>query len=160
MIRPAKISEFSEIPEIVKTCAQQIMQNVIFQWNEHYPAFIAFERYIQRAELHVLEVGERLWAGSSFRLLWICNTLILNGPLDQKTLHTSPIGKSHNTLGKDMPKINRFYLRTTLFSFEQRPFARANASKNFIKHVDTKRLGDIYFPKQSELSFHYYGPVL
>jgi len=56
MIRYANISEISEILTLTKACAKHMIQNKIYQWNEHYPNQSAFEKDIEREELYVLEI--------------------------------------------------------------------------------------------------------
>ena len=42
---------------ITKACAQKMMSEGIFQWNEHYPHSKVFETDLKRGELYVLLIG-------------------------------------------------------------------------------------------------------
>ena len=42
MIRPANISDIKPILHITKSCALHMIDNGIFQWNEHYPDKVSF----------------------------------------------------------------------------------------------------------------------
>ena len=37
MIRPGEVSDIDAILNITKSCAIQMIQNDIYQWNERYP---------------------------------------------------------------------------------------------------------------------------
>ena len=60
MIRRAKISEISEILNLTRACAVNMVNNGIYQWNEHYPSKKAFENDIERSELFVLEKNHEI----------------------------------------------------------------------------------------------------
>ena len=63
MIRKAKLLEIPEILEVTRACAQHMIANGIFQWNEHYPSRTAFENDINRDESYVLEDDKKIIAG-------------------------------------------------------------------------------------------------
>ena len=60
MIRRAKISEIPDILVITKACAVFMIDNQIYQWNEHYPSRQAFKKDIDRGELYVLKKNNKV----------------------------------------------------------------------------------------------------
>ena len=53
MIRPANISDIDPILDITKSCALHMIDNGIFQWNEHYPDKESFINDVRNEELFV-----------------------------------------------------------------------------------------------------------
>ena len=53
MIRPGGISDIDVILNITKSCAAHMVQNGIFQWNEHYPDRDSFVNDAKNKELYV-----------------------------------------------------------------------------------------------------------
>ena len=54
MIRKAKKKEIQEVLNITRACAQQMISENIFQWNENYPSLDAFNNDLKGNELFVL----------------------------------------------------------------------------------------------------------
>ena len=54
MIRLAKLSEIEEIIAITRACAAKMISENIYQWNEQYPNYQAFQKDVEREELYVL----------------------------------------------------------------------------------------------------------
>ncbi|MCM4164049.1 MULTISPECIES: GNAT family N-acetyltransferase [unclassified Arenibacter] len=166
MIRLAKISEIPEILSITRACAKSMIDQGIFQWNEHYPSEEAFRKDIGRKELYVLEENDQL-----------IGTIVLSTLMDEEYF---PISWS-------MPNNNNMYIhRLAIHPQEQNKgyakvlmdFAENHARKGrFVSvRLDTfsknarnnkfyqargyRAVGDIYFPKQSEFPFHCYELIL
>ena len=53
MIKPANISDIESILDITKSCALHMIDNGIFQWNEHYPDKASFINDVRNNELFV-----------------------------------------------------------------------------------------------------------
>ena len=70
MIRPANISEIESILDITKSCALHMIDNGIFQWNEHYPDKASFINDVRNDELFVYCVGKKVVACIS-----LCNEM-------------------------------------------------------------------------------------
>ena len=60
MISPAKLLNIPQILEVTKACAAAMIANGIFQWNEHYPSKQAFEADVERGELYVLRIENKI----------------------------------------------------------------------------------------------------
>ena len=56
MIRSGDISDIDVILNITKSCAANMIQNDIYQWNEHYPDRNSFVNDAKNQELYVFSV--------------------------------------------------------------------------------------------------------
>jgi len=166
MIRHAKLSEIFDIIVMTRACSASMIENGIYQWNENYPSKKKFENDLGRKELYVLEIEGR-----------IIGAIVISTFMDEEY---APIAWS-------TPNDNAIYIhRLTVHPDHQRKgyaqqmmeFAEAFAKKNgfgsirldtfsqnprnqkFYKARGYRKLGDIYFPKQSEHPFHCYELVL
>ncbi len=57
MIRKGTLSDIDSILIITKACAKKMVDDDIYQWNDHYPNSTAFENDVKRNELYVLEIN-------------------------------------------------------------------------------------------------------
>ena len=57
MIRKAILSDLNIIKKIAESCAQNMISNNIFQWNENYPSKNIFKKDISNKNLYVFEDG-------------------------------------------------------------------------------------------------------
>jgi len=166
MIRPAKISEITDIITISKTCAQHMIDKGIYQWNDCYPSKEHFETDIERDELFVLELGHK-----------VAGTIVISTLMDEEykhvqwltpngnniyihrlSIHPENQGRGHAQVlmnfAEDFAKAKNFdSVRLDTFSQNMR-------NQKFYETRGYTRLGDIYFPKQSEHPFHCYELLL
>ena len=166
MIRLAKISEINEILTVTKACAAFMIENGIYQWNEHYPSKQAFLNDITQGELYVLEVDKKV-EGTIVLSTHMDNEYIpikwltkndANLYIHRLSVHPEHQGKGYAqkmmTFAESYAKENKFAsVRLDTFSVNKR-------NVRFYEARGYKRLGDIYFPKQSEHPFHCYELVL
>ena len=165
MIRRAKITEIPDILTITRACAQHMIKNGIFQWNEHYPSNLAFEKDIKRDELYVFEKGNA-----------IRGTIVISSYMDEEYSQIDWLTADRNTI-----YIHRLSVHPDFqgngFAKQMMDFAEAHAQKmgcasvrldtfsqnkrnqKFYESRGYQRLGDIFFPKQSEFPFHCYELV-
>jgi len=166
MIRSAKILEIDEILTITKACATFMIKNGIFQWNEHYPSKQAFENDIARNELYVLEVDKKnigavvisthmddeyipiKWLTANEKNIYIHRLFI----------HPEHQGKGY---AQKLMDFAENYARENDFdSVRLDTFSQNKRNQKFYEVRGYKKLGDIYFPKQSTHPFHCYELVL
>lgn len=166
MIRRAKISEITDILRIAKACAQHMIEKDIHQWNEHYPTSEVFEKDIENNELYVLILkGE------------IIGTIVISTYIDEeyKTVKwLTPDGKNSyiHRLSIDPKYQGKGYARQLMDYAEDHTkkkrytsvrldtFSQNRRNQKFYEARGYKKLGDIYFPKQSEHPFHCYELLL
>ncbi|MBT8315535.1 MAG: GNAT family N-acetyltransferase [Maribacter sp.] len=166
MIRPAKISEISEILILTNACALNMAKQGIYQWNENYPSQKAFEKDIERSELYVLEKNHE-----------IIGTMVITTLMDEEYvpiqwltpnaknvyIHRLSIHPDHQGKGfaqKLMDFAENYARKNNFVSIRLDTFSQNKRNQKFYETRGYHRLGDIYFPKQSEHPFHCYEMVL
>ncbi len=166
MIRKAIFKDVNGILKITKACAAHMISKNIFQWNEFYPNALAFEKDIERSECYVLEVENKLIGCitiSTFMdeeympIMWITpneNNIYIH----RLAVHPESQGNGYAqqllTFAEAYAKTKK-YTSIRLDTFSQNP-----RNQKFYELRGYKKLGDIYFPKQSEYPFHCYELVL
>ncbi len=166
MIRRAKIEEITEILELTDACAQHMIEGGIFQWNEHYPSEQAFIKDIARDELYVIEVE-----GS------IIGVIAITTSIDKEYVPVQWLTQNGNNLYVHRLAVHpgfqgRGYAQK-LMSFAEKmakekqydsirldTFSKNQRNQRFYEQRSYKKLGDIYFPQQSEYPFHCYELIL
>lgn len=165
MIRGAKISEIDEILTITKACAAFMIKNDILQWNEHYPSKQAFINDIARDELFVLQVDEK-----------IIGTIVISTLMDDEyipiewltpndkniyihrlSIHPNYQGKSYAR--KLMDFAENYAKEKGFVSVRLDTFSQNKRNQKFYEARGYTKLGDIFFPKQSQHPFHCYELV-
>lgn len=166
MIRHAKISEITDILNITKACATKMQENGIFQWNEHYPSQAAFIRDVERNELYVIEENGA-----------IMGTIVISTYMDEEyvpiewltpngnstyihrlSVHPDQQGKG---LAQQLMDFAENYSKEQGFvSVRLDTFSQNHRNQRFYEQRGYQKLGDIFFPKQSEHPFHCYELVL
>jgi ribosomal protein S18 acetylase RimI-like enzyme len=166
MIRRAKISEITDILSITKECAHHMIENGIYQWNEYYPTRAAFERDVARNELFVLEIDNK-----------IIGTIVISTHMDEEYkavqwltpddnnvyVHRLSIHPKNQGMGyaKDLMDFAENHASLNGFiSVRLDTFSQNKRNQEFYETRRYRKLGDIYFPKQSEHPFHCYELLL
>ena len=166
MVRSAKLSEIPQILNITKACAAAMIKNGIYQWNEDYPNKEAFELDIERGELYVLEEDGR-----------IIGTIVLSTLMDEEYVPIEWLTPSNNNIyihrvsvhpdlqgkgyAQELMAFAENYARENKFaSVRLDTFSQNKRNQKFYETRGFERLGDIFFPKQSEHPFHCYELVL
>ncbi len=163
--KPTK-KDIPAILDVTKACAKHMIANGIFQWNEHYPSYEAFEKDIELNQLWVLKDDDRI-IGSIIisdimdeeyhEIEWLTpNTK--NIYIHRLAVHPEYQGKGCAqflmTYAENYAKENNFLsIRLDTFSVNKR-------NNIFYKKRGFQQRGDVYFPKQSEHPFHCYELVL
>lgn len=166
MIVPAKIFEIPEILILTKACAQAMISKGIYQWNEYYPSKQAFENDIDRKELYVLKIENK-----------IAGTLVISTFMDDEYTSVDWLSPNENNLYIHRlavhPSFQKQGYAVQLMEYAE-AFAKANKAtsirldtfsqnarnQSFYEQRGYKRLGNIYFPKQSEHPFYCYELLL
>jgi len=166
MIRHAKISEIPHILTLTRACAEHMKKMGIYQWNEQYPSKKAFEEDIERGELYILEE-----AGGLLGTI-VISTLMDNEyrPIDWLTpngkniyihrLAVHPDFQGKGFAQKLMTFAEDFAISNNFVSVRLDTFSQNKRNQKFYEARGYTKLGDIYFPKQSEHPFHCYELVL
>jgi len=166
MIRKGNLKDINSIISMTKACAKVMISNGIFQWNEHYPNATAFENDIKRNELYVLEINDEVKGTiviSTFMdeeyipIKWLTENKN-NIYIHRLAIHPELQGKGHAQQLMDFAE--QFAIENNYSSIRLDTFSQNKRNQKFYELRGYKRLGDIYFPKQSEFPFHCYELVL
>jgi len=162
MIRLAKKEEIPQLLAITKACANDMISRNIFQWNEEYPSQEAFENDVFRKELFVLITNNK-----------IIGSMVLTQKIDKEYLSIKWLTPNSNNLyihrlaihpkeqGKGwaqklMDFTEDFAIKNNYNSIRLDTFSKNIRNQKVYELRGYKRLGDIYFPKQSEFPFYCY----
>lgn len=166
MIRKGKIEDIEAIMKLTKACAKFMIANGIYQWNEHYPNPSAFENDIERNELYVLEHNG-----------FVSGTIVISTLMDQEYMPIKWLTKNENNIyihrlaihpelqGKGyaqqlMAFAEKHAIENNYSSIRLDTFSQNKRNQKFYELRGYRRLGDIYFPKQSEHPFHCYELII
>ena len=166
MIRRAKISEIPDILKLTKACAVAMIEKGIYQWNEHYPSRSAFEKDVREKSLYVQIIDGQ-----------IIGTVVISNQMDQEYVSVSWLSENKNNIyihrlavlpeqqGKGyaqrlMDFAERYAREKGYTSVRLDTFSQNRRNQVFYETRGYQRLGDIYFPKQSEHPFHCYELLL
>lgn len=166
MIRKATSSDIEPILLLTKACAKDMNNKGILQWNEHYPNAKAFEYDIAREELFVLIqdvqiigsiVVSSLMDDAYKSIEWLTVTG-KNIYIHRLAVHPDYQGRGFAQQMMDFAEtlaIEEGYTSIRLDTFSQN-----QRNQKFYELRGYKRLGAVYFPKQSEHSFYCYELVV
>ncbi|WP_435623898.1 GNAT family N-acetyltransferase [Flagellimonas sp.] len=166
MIRHAKLPEIKDILKVTRACAQKMVDNGIYQWNEHYPTEQAFLDDLKRDELYVNKHNGR-----------IIGAIVISTHMDEEYIPIkwlTPNGKNtyiHRVcihpefqgkgFAQAMMDFAEDFSRSNGFdSVRLDTFSQNKRNQQFYEQRGYQKLGDIFFPKQSEHPFHCYELVL
>lgn len=166
MIRKGKIEDIKSIMNLTKACAKAMIAKGIYQWNAHYPNSSAFKKDVERNELYVLETDSD-----------ISGTIVISTVMDEEYKPIEWLTKNDNNLyihrlaihpnlqGKGyaqqlMDFAENYAIENNYSSIRLDTFSQNKRNQKFYELRGYKRLGDIYFPKQSEFPFHCYELLL
>lgn len=166
MIRKAKLSEIDKIITITRACASKMISEGIFQWNNAYPNKEAFRKDLQRDELYILLAEEGIIG---------CITISTKkdeeyNAIDWLTedglnfyIHRLAIHPNFQHQGKAKQLMDFAEIIATQHnarSIRLDTFSKNSRNQRFYEARGYKKLGDVYFPRQTELPFHCYELAL
>ncbi|WP_204344606.1 GNAT family N-acetyltransferase [Psychroserpens algicola] len=166
MIRKATFNDVENIINMTKACAKHMISNGIFQWNEHYPNPTAFENDIQRNELYVLNIEDTI------RGCVVVSTLMdeeyspvrwLTPNEHNMYIHRLAIHPEFQRQGyaqKLMDFAEGLAKKQKATSIRLDTFSQNKRNQIFYELRGYQRLGNIYFPKQSEHPFYCYELII
>ena len=166
MIRPANISDIESILDITKSCALHMIDNGIFQWNEHYPDKASFINDIENRELFVYSIDEKVVGCIS-----LCNEMDeVYEPVHWKTINDNNLyvhrlavypNFQKKGLGKSLMDFAENYAKDKSYvSVRLDTFSENKRNLKFYESRGYHRLDGIYFPKQSKFPFYCYELIL
>nr|WP_321233783.1 GNAT family N-acetyltransferase [uncultured Psychroserpens sp.] len=166
MIRKATQNDIDTIIEITKACAKHMINQEIFQWNEHYPSRAAFENDVNRNELYVLEIENHisgcivvstLMDDEYIPIRWLTPNN-RNIYIHRVAIHPKHQGKGYARALMDFAEA--FAIENNYTSIRLDTYSQNKRNQKFYELRGYKRLGNIYFPKQSIYPFYCYELII
>lgn len=166
MIQLAVQSDLLEIKQLTEACAVSMQEMGIFQWNEYYPSLKVLEQDIVSKELYIIREEPR-----------ILGLIALTPKMDEEYIPVEWLTPNKNNLyvhrlgvhpevwskGYGQQLMNfaeEFAKKHGYTSVRLDTFSQNTRNHRFYEARGYVRLGDVYFPKQSEHPFHCYEKVL
>ena len=166
MIELANTSHLSEIKQLTEACAKAMQEKGIFQWNEFYPSREKLALDIEKEELYLLK-KEGV----------IIGIIVLTPEMDEEYIPVQWLTSNSENLyvhrlgthpavwgegfGQTLMDFAETFARKNRFqSVRLDTFSQNLRNQKFYEARGYKRLGNIYFPKQSEHPFYCYELVL
>ena len=166
MIKPGGISDIDVILNITKSCAAHMVQNGIFQWNEHYPDRDSFVNDAKNKELYVYSKNGKVIACISLckhmdevylPVKWKTkngNNLYIHRLAVHPDFQKKGVGKILMDFAEKYAREKKYIsVRLDTFSVNKR-------NLKFYESRGYQQLEGIYFPKQSEFPFYCYELIL
>ena len=165
-IRYAKYSDLNSIMKIVRLCANHMISNNIFQWNNLYPNKETILRDIEHKEMLVYETKNE-----------IIGCIVVSEKKDQEYqsvrwlknndsciyIHRLAVNPAHQNLGignKLMEYAENYARKKQLNSVRLDTFSKNLKNQKFYEKRGYIKLEGIYFPLQSESPFYCYELLL
>lgn len=162
MIQRAKILEIPEILSLTRACAADMINRGIYQWNDHYPSKSEFREDITRQRLFVKILEAEIIGVIALcsemdpeyqQVKWLTpsgNNLYVH----RLAVHPTHQGEGHARELMDFAEEKaraEGYISIRLDTFSQN-----RRNQKFYEIRGYERLGDVYFPKQSDHPFYCY----
>lgn len=166
MIRKAIITDLPEIKKLTEACAEAMIELGIFQWNEHYPSLEKLRLDIEKQELNVLANEQKIigiiviteFKDEEYEEInWLSKTEN-NIYIHRLAVHPEFWGKGNAQ--KLMDFAEDFARKHQFESVRLDTFSQNKRNQKFYESRGYQRLGNIYFPKQSNDPFYCYELLL
>jgi ribosomal protein S18 acetylase RimI-like enzyme len=166
MIRRAKFSEIEEIVTITQACGAKMASEGILQWHDFYPSKDIFEKDIEREELFILLIEDKIvgcmvissekdsvyndieWLAEDGRNFYI------------HRLAVHPVFQKKGYAKKLMDFAEAFAVQKNADSIRLDTFSQNLRNQKFYESRGYIRLGNVFFPQQSEHPFYCYELVI
>ena len=166
MIRKANLKDLHSVKKIAEACATNMINQGVFQWNEHYPSLAIFKKDIEEENLYVIDLDEIVYGCIMFSEEKdpLYNTIDWLTP-DRSNLYLHrlaihPLQQKKGWGKKLMDFAENYALENGNISIRLDTFSQNLRNNTFYKARGYTRLGDVYFVKQSTFPFHCYEKVL
>jgi ribosomal protein S18 acetylase RimI-like enzyme len=165
-IELAKKSDLDSVMNMISACALDLISKNIFQWSEKYPSIDVFKNDIEKNALFVAKHKLKIigcLALCSNKDLEYKNTKWLTE--DNKNLYIHRLAVDPNFqkkgIGKSLMDFAEEYAKKNDFkSIRLDTFSKNKRNNKFYKSREYVKLGDVFFPMQSEYPFHCYEKII
>jgi len=166
IIKRAFIQDLDELHLLTQSCARDLIEKEIFQWNEHYPSKEVLRYDIEFQQIWKLEDNNRIvgiivlteeedieyknvkWLTENGRNLYIHRLAVL------------PKAQGKGCAQKLMNFGEKFALENNYKSIRLDTFSQNKRNLKFYEARGYKRLEEIFFLKQSKFPFYCYELIL
>tara|TARA_B100001142_G_scaffold198193_1_gene196985 strand:- start:149 stop:649 length:501 start_codon:yes stop_codon:yes gene_type:complete len=166
MIRKANSSDLNRLLQITSSCAKAMELKNIFQWNDLYPSLFTFENDINNNWLYVFVKKKKI-------IGCICVSDFMDKeyePVKWLTknnnniyIHRLAVDPAHQGMGygQEMMSFAEDFARENKYlSVRLDTFSKNINNQTFYKKRGYTKLGNIFFPNQSESPFYCYELIL
>ena len=166
MIRKANSNDLKRLIEITKACAAFMISNKIFQWNEYYPNIATFKNDLKEESLYVIEKNEKVIGCivmSQIMDEFYQNVNWITSNKKNLYLHRLAIHPKFQKMGFAKQLMNfsfDFAQKNNFVSIRLDTFSGNPSNNIFYKKLGFKKLGEIYFRKQSDKPFYCFEKIM
>lgn len=167
MIRKANPGDLNTLLEITRSCAKLMESKGIFQWNDSYPSLSTFENDVTNNWLYVNIKEEEI-----IGCICISNFMdkeyqsvkwLTDNNNNNIYIHRLAVDPTHQKMGyaQEMMSFAESFARKNNYdSIRLDTFSKNVRNQHFYQQREYKKLGNIFFPNQSEYPFYCYELVL
>ena len=165
MIRKATTRDIDAILDITRACAKHMISQNILQWNAHYPNRDAFNKDVDRQELYVLDIEDTiigcivisaLMDDEYIPIKWLTSN---SNNIYVHRLAVHPDHQGQGFANKMMTYAEDYSKKNNYKSVRLDTFSQNKKNQNMYESRGYTKLGQIFFPKQSEHPFYCYELV-
>jgi len=163
--KPTK-ADISELLIVTKACAKAMISNGIYQWDDDYPSYEAFENDIEIGQLWLIKSQETIIGSvvisdimdEEYKVIEWLTPNTKNVYIHRLAIHPEQQGKG--LAQKLMDFAENYAKENGYVSVRLDTFSLNERNNIFYQKRGYRKLGDVYFPNQSEHPFHCYELVL
>lgn len=160
------IDEIPQLIDVTKACAKAMILNGIYQWNDTYPSVEVFENDIKLNQLWVLKDGNKIIGSivissiidEEYKIIDWLTPNDKNCYIHRLAVHPNYQGKG---LAQKLMSFAEAYAKENKYvSVRLDTFSVNERNNKFYQKRGYQKLGNVFFPNQSEHPFHCYELVL
>lgn len=162
----AKIPNLNQLHVLTKSCAENMIANGIFQWNEKYPSKEVLQKDIELEQIWKLEEREttvgiivltEIEDKEYINVKWLTKN---NKNIYVHRLAVHPNFQGNGYAQKLMDFAENYASKNKYNSIRLDTFSQNKRNQLFYEKRNYVKLENIYFPNQSEHPFYCYEKVL
>tara|TARA_B100001540_G_scaffold280057_1_gene269214 strand:+ start:861 stop:1364 length:504 start_codon:yes stop_codon:yes gene_type:complete len=166
LIRKALISDLETVKSLTEACAKKMINDGIFQWNDHYPSKEIFRKDIEEESLYVWDDKNQIKGCIMFSpekdevynsTKWLTQD---NKNIYVHRLAVHPKFQKKGIGNKLMNFAESIAKKLNFISIRLDTFSQNKSNNKFYESRGYQKLGDVFFRKQSEFPFHCYEKIL
>ncbi len=166
MIRKAKLEDIPQIKKITEACAQHMIANGIYQWNENYPSLSVLTADVKAKTVYVYLDQKEIIATVMFsmemddfytKVDWLtpdAKQLYVHRLAVHPASQGKGIARALMDFGEALAKEKKC-LSVRLDTFSQNP-----RNNRFYQARKYQQVGQVFFPQKSKHPFYCYEKVL